>query len=58
VVEGLLADAAPGGELGGPFAVWAGVAEDRQITGVEIGEALCFEPREHVLLNRFPRHAQ
>ena len=54
VVEGLLADPEPGGQLGGPRALRPGVPEDVQVRRVEVVEAALVQPLEHVPLDRFP----
>ena len=58
VVERLLADPEPGGELGGPLALWAGVLEDDQIGGVEVGEARSCRRSSMCSLHRLPGEAQ
>ena len=58
VVERLLANPQPDGQLGGSRALGSGVLEDVQVGGVEIAEAALVQPLEHVLLHRLPGHAQ
>src|SRR5215211_3279063 len=58
VVEGLFADPKPGGQLGGPRALWSRVLEDVEIGGIEVVEAALVQPLEHVPLHRLPGDAQ
>src|SRR5829696_9903318 len=58
VVEGLFADPQPGGQLGRPRALRAGVLKDVQMRRVEVVEAVLVQAFEHVALDRLPGHAQ
>ena len=58
VVECLLADAQPGGELGGSGALGSGVEEDVEVGCVEVVESVLVEPFEHPPSYGFPRRAQ
>jgi len=58
VVEGLLANPQPGGQLGRPCTLWSGVLEDVQVRRVEVGEAAFVHPLEHAPLHRLPGDAQ
>src|SRR3954470_10744439 len=50
VVEGLLADPEPGGQLGGPCALRSWILEDVEVGGVEVVKALLVQPLEHAPL--------
>jgi hypothetical protein len=58
VVECLLADAQPAGEICGSLSLWAGVLDDYQVGGVEVGESLGVQPFENPFLYSFPRQAK
>jgi hypothetical protein len=58
VVERLLADPQPGGQLGRPRALRARVLKDMQVRQVEVVVAALVQPREHVPLDHLPGHAQ
>ena len=58
VVQRLLADQQPCGQVRRPPPLWSWVLEHGQVRGVEVRKAVLVQAIEHVLLHPFPWHTQ